>query len=222
VDTRPHHRGDPRVGGQIWRAAHDGLLGPLAGDASRRRSRNGAVGGGPLAVVHVGDQTVRVVEPCDRGGRVHAESAESAWSPKANGVTDPVTVQDNLELATAELDACSKALTDAVTSLDEAEDSWLKLFDETAQALKEEMVEEGRKGDPAEHVVTSVARRKDRLVYKRWRDARRQVDLLEKVSANRRSQLSGYQSQLKALDSEAGVQDHLGQRTNQLKGPRAA
>jgi hypothetical protein len=118
-------------------------------------------------------------------------------------VTDPAFVMERIEFCVAELDRISKALTAAGGVLDATEEVWDELADATAEALKEEMVEAGRKGDPAEHVVVSATRRQNRAAWQEYRRAKRLVERLEKLGSNRRAQLSGWQSTLSALKDES-------------------
>lgn len=124
---------------------------------------------------------------------------------------NPGTYEDRLEGSVGQLSAASVEVHRARAELDKAEEEWLALYDEVAEALKEEMVEEGRKGDPAEHTITSAARRKDRALYTRLRRAKRALAAAETVSSNRRSEVSAYQSLIRSEHAEAGAQDHLGQ-----------
>lgn len=125
---------------------------------------------------------------------------------------NPGTYEDRLETSVGNLSAASCQVHEARSDLDRAEEEWLALYDEVAEALKEEMVEEGRKGDPAEHTIASAARRKDRALYTRLRRAKRKLAAAETVSSNRRSEVSAYQSLIKSEHSEASAQDHLSQR----------
>jgi hypothetical protein len=106
---------------------------------------------------------------------------------------------DDLE----KLDNIGKALYVATDELTDAEEAWDALFDAIAEDLKDAMEEAGRKGDPAEHVVTSVCRRQHRAEYQRLRRAKRDLERLQSLSQVRRQVASGRQSELAALRDES-------------------
>lgn len=120
-------------------------------------------------------------------------------------MTNPIQVEENLGTVTEQLDTLSKDLATAHDLLNDAEAAWEEVYDTVAESLKEQMVEEGRKGDPAEHVIVTATRREHRTAYQNYRRAKRAVEKLERISQNRRAQLSGYQSQLKTLNAEANA-----------------
>lgn len=127
-------------------------------------------------------------------------------------MSDAITYLESLEDTTGKLSEASRHLHEAADELDKAEKEWDEARDAVFEDLKDEMANADRKGDPAEHVVTSTARRLHRDKYIAWRQAKRQVETYERVSSNRRAELSGWQSLLKSEHAEAGVQDHFNQR----------
>lgn len=124
---------------------------------------------------------------------------------------DPVQVVEAIDTDARSLDEISKALKDANDRQDRAESGWLTVYDGIAESLKDEMAEEGRKGDPAEHWITSVARRQHRVVYQEWRNARREVERLGQQLQAKRASMSGRQTLYKALQDEAAWQDRVAQ-----------
>lgn len=118
-------------------------------------------------------------------------------------MSDPVQVILAIGGDAAALDLLEKALGDAQDAMDVAEECWLEVYDQVAEDLKDEMVSEGRRGDPAEHWVTTVARRHNRLAYTNWRRARRALEILQLRVQAKRSAMNGRQSQLAALRDEA-------------------
>jgi hypothetical protein len=131
---------------------------------------------------------------------------------------DPSMVVGRIHGDAEDLDGISKALYDANQRMDQTEAAWLLVYDAVAESLKDEMADEGRKGDPAEHWITSVARRQHRVVYQEWRNAKREVERLDRQLQAKRSAISGRQSELKSLQAEAEYQGYVGQRQT----PRAA
>lgn len=126
----------------------------------------------------------------------------------------PADVLDAIQNDAEGLDYLTKELGDATHELDGAEEAWDELYDAVAEALKDEMAEAGRKGDPAEHTIVSITRRQHRAEYQRLRRAKRQLDKLEKQLGAKRAAMSGRQSQLNGLKDEAAMQDRLGQRAD--------
>lgn len=121
---------------------------------------------------------------------------------------DPVLILEEINENAGSLDEISKALKAANDRMDDAEAGWLVVYDAVAESLKDDMADEGRKGDPAEHWITSTARRQHRLVYQEWRNAKREVERLDRQLQAKRSATSGRQSLLSALKDEVRWQDH--------------
>jgi hypothetical protein len=122
-------------------------------------------------------------------------------------MSDQKTPSERLDDGTKVLANLAQAISDAYHDLSEAEDAWEEVWDEVAVQLKAEMEEDGRKGDPAEHVIKSATRRAHRDVYRRWRTAKREVAKLEVVSQNRRQETSSLQSLLKIEGGESKPMD---------------
>lgn len=124
---------------------------------------------------------------------------------------DPASYHNRLETAALNLDEASKSVWQRNAQLADAEAAWFNHYDETADALKESMAEDRRKGDPAEHTIERVARREKPVLWKKWQDAKRSLKAAEVVSANRRQEVSAYQSLIKSEMTEAGAQDSFSQ-----------
>lgn len=126
-------------------------------------------------------------------------------------IIDPIEVLNEVNENAVSLDAISKALKAANDRMDAAESGWLVVYDAVAESLKDEMMEEGRKGDPAEHWITTVARRQHRIVFQEWRNAKREVERLDRQRQAKQAATSGRQSVLKALQDEARGQGYVAQ-----------
>lgn len=118
---------------------------------------------------------------------------------------NPALIPDGLATATQELDRLSKVLASAYDQLDEAEIAWEETFDRVAEALKTEMADEGRKGDPAQHWIVSVSRRENRTAYISYRRAKRNVEKAQRVTEAVSKALSGWQSQSKLAVADGSV-----------------
>jgi chromosome segregation ATPase len=101
-----------------------------------------------------------------------------------------------------DLDELSKEFDEATEELDAAEAAWDELYDAVAENLKDEMAAEQRKGDPAEHTITSVTRRQHRAEYQRLRRAKRRMEKADRKLKSKTAALSGRQSELAALRDE--------------------
>jgi hypothetical protein len=66
--------------------------------------------------------------------------------------------------------------------------------DKVAESLKDEMEQQGRKGDPAEHWVDTQARRENRLAWTNYRRAKRAVERIKEQIKAKTSAMSGRQS----------------------------
>jgi hypothetical protein len=131
----------------------------------------------------------------------------------SNGsVPEVITVAKALELVAERLDAVSRDLHTAYTALESAEEKWEEHWDNAAEDLQEELREGGSTRSPSEHAILSRARKDHREDYHAWRRAKRSVERAEKVSSNRRAQLSAYQTLFKNFGAEAEVQDYVSQR----------
>jgi chromosome segregation ATPase len=120
-------------------------------------------------------------------------------------VSNPVELIEQIDRDAADLDRLSKAIHHANARLDVAEHNWEVVYDQVAETLKEEMAEDDRKGDPAEHWILSTSRRRFRPVWQEYREAKRAVDKLERQLKAKTAALSGRQSELNALKAELRV-----------------
>jgi hypothetical protein len=126
-------------------------------------------------------------------------------------MTDALTVISELQGDLEALDRLGKAIYRAADELSQAEEAWEELWDAVAESLRDDMHEQGRKGDPAEHVILSETRKQHRAAYQRYRRAKRDLERLQLLSQVRRQQCSGRQSELAALRDEVGLQQHAQQ-----------
>lgn len=117
-------------------------------------------------------------------------------------MSDPVTVMQAIDADACRLDQLEKLLGDCATALDAAEERWDEVYDKVAEDLKTEMAGEGRKGDPAEHWITSITRRQNREAYVNWRRAKRALAIAEKQVKAKADAMNGRQSELAALRDE--------------------
>lgn len=101
------------------------------------------------------------------------------------------------------LDELEQLLDRAVQAMDDAEFAWLEVRDQVAESLKDEMEQQGRKGDPAEHWIDMKARRENRVAHTNYRRAKRAVDKISTQIQAKRAAMNGRQSELKALADEA-------------------
>lgn len=111
----------------------------------------------------------------------------------------PDEVISDLDSDARIMDNLEKAIGAACDALDQAEETWLILYDQIAETLKDEMVEEGRKGDPAEHWITTITRRQHRAEYTTWRRARRAWEALERQRQAKEKAMSARQSELNGM-----------------------
>jgi chromosome segregation ATPase len=118
---------------------------------------------------------------------------------------DPIVLIGEINQDARDLDRLSKRIHEESRRLDAAEHNWELVYDEVAEQLKEEMAEEGRKGDPAEHWIVTTTRRRYRPVWQEYREADRSVKKLERQLKAKTAALSGRQSELNALRSEMRV-----------------
>lgn len=117
-------------------------------------------------------------------------------------VSDPGTVMLAIDADAHRLDELERLLGEAVDTLDSTEERWDECRDLIAESLKDDMVREGRKGDPAEHWIDSVTRRENRLAYQNYRRAKRAVTKIEQQIRAKQAAMNGRQSELAALRDE--------------------
>lgn len=119
-------------------------------------------------------------------------------------------LSDSIDVVAAKLAELNKAIYTAYDELEQAEAEWQPVFDDVAEALREEFSEQGRKSSPAEHTILSAARHRNPKVYGRYRRAKRDVARLEGIAQNRRAELSGLQTELREKGSESSAPDLRG------------
>jgi chromosome segregation ATPase len=119
-------------------------------------------------------------------------------------MSNPIAIVNALGNDAARLDELDKLLDTAIDTLDNAEDRWLEVRDKVAESLKDEMEQQGRKGDPAEHWVDTQARRENRLAWTNYRRAKRAVERIREQIKAKTSAMSGRQSQLRAQNDGHG------------------
>jgi chromosome segregation ATPase len=119
-------------------------------------------------------------------------------------MSNPIAIVNELGNDAARLDELDKLLDTAIDALDAAEDRWLEVRDKVAESLKDEMEQQGRKGDPAEHWVDTQARRENRLAWTNYRRAKRAVERIREQIKAKTSAMSGRQSQLRAQNDGHG------------------
>lgn len=117
-------------------------------------------------------------------------------------ITDPASVDIELDAKATELDQLGKDLDSAVKRLDDAEEAWDKVYDQVGEALKVEYIEAGRKSDPAEHTIKAAARREHRTVYIEYTRAKRNLERVQKRIGSTGQVVSARQSQAKGLRDE--------------------
>lgn len=136
---------------------------------------------------------------------------------------DVTQIMDEMAEDYTRLDQLEKGLEKAIEVLDRAEYAWLEVYDAVSEALKSEMEEAGRKGDPAEHTIESAARRQHRVTYTNWRRAKHARDMIQTQIKTKQVSLSGRQTHLNALRAETYQQPSQGgQRQQPSWSPRAA
>lgn len=117
-------------------------------------------------------------------------------------MSNPVEAMDAMGVYAGLLDDLSKEFDEATDELDAAEEEWDKLYDAVAEDLKDEMAAADRKGDPAEHTITSITRRQHRAEYQRLRRAKHRMEKADRQLKTLTAALSGRQSELAALRDE--------------------
>lgn len=131
-------------------------------------------------------------------------------------MTETITVAWALERSALKLDAVTRELYDATDAQEKAEEVWDEKYDELAEELTQELRDAESTRDPAEHAVTSAARRRYRQEYHDLRRAERRMKRAQTMSSNRRTQTSAYQTMFNNMGAEAEVQDYLSQRDPEL------
>lgn len=118
-------------------------------------------------------------------------------------MNDAAGLMDLIDADAARLDQLEKLLDQAVDALDAAEERWLTVRDQVADDLKDEMEQQGRKGDPAEHWIDAQARKTNRLAHSNYRRAKRAVEKCQTQVQAKRAAMNGRQSCLGALRDES-------------------
>lgn len=124
-------------------------------------------------------------------------------------MSDPVALLLAIDADAARLDELEKLAGVTADAMERAEYIWLEVRDVIAEALKDEMVSEGRKGDPAEHTVLTAARMAHRVEFTNWRRAKRALETIDRQMAAKRAAMSGRQSELAALRDELNTGQRL-------------
>lgn len=137
-------------------------------------------------------------------------------------MSDPVALMLAIDADAGRLDELEQALGDATDLLDQAEDAWLEHRDGVAESLKDEMNEQGRKGDPAEHWIDTQARRENRVAWSNHRRAERAVRRIKEQLKAKQAAMNGRQSQLGALREELRARPYQPQPQGQTYGARRA
>lgn len=137
-------------------------------------------------------------------------------------MSNPIEVLEALGDSAEELDQLGKDINQLTNEFLQAEAAWEQIYDQIADSLKEEMVEQGRKGDPAEHTILREARKADRLAWRRYRDAKKWLDANERQIRAAANAMSGRQSELNALKDEARAAGYTPTGPVQTFGRKAA
>lgn len=132
---------------------------------------------------------------------------------------NPVALMDALDADAVRLDELEQLIETATDALDQAEQEWLEVADAVAESLKDEMREEGRKGDPAQHWVETQTRRQHRVEYTNYRRAERAVKRIKEQLRAKQAAMNGRQSELAALRDELRAGQY--QPGSRQTGPRA-
>lgn len=127
-------------------------------------------------------------------------------------MAETITVLEALEIVSERLQLATEEVFYASQAYNEAEEKWLTEFDKVAVTLDEEYAEKGRKTSPSEHVIERRTRGEHPALFYDWKRAKRRAEKSQIASANRRQQVSAFQTMLNNLGSEAKVQPSLVQR----------
>lgn len=138
-------------------------------------------------------------------------------------MSDPAIVLASIHKDAEDLDAIAKAVYVATNELDEAEQLWDEILDNTTADLEEEFAQAGRKSVP-EHTALSAARRQNRAVYQEFRKAKHKLERLQMQLKAKTAALNGRQSELRALADESRLPAYAQDRpaTQTYGGVRAA
>jgi len=137
-------------------------------------------------------------------------------------VSNPVALMEAIDADAVRLDELEQLLDTCVSALDLAEERWLEVRDKVADDLKDEMEQQGRKADPAEHWIDTQARKENRLAHTNYRRAKRAVDKVQVQVQAKRAAMNGRQSELKALADEARAQPYQPSPSSRPFGERWA
>ena len=135
-------------------------------------------------------------------------------------MSDPVAIMLAIDADATRLDELEQAIGNATDLLDTAEEAGLQVADVVAEALKTEMHEQGRKGDPAQHWVETQARKENRVAYTNYRRAERAVKRIKEQLRAKQAAMNGRQSELGALRDELRAVQY--QPHSHQQGRRAA
>ena len=137
-------------------------------------------------------------------------------------MSNPVALMEAIDADAVRLDELEQLLDTCVSALDLAEERWLEGRDKVADDLKDEMEQQGRKADPAEHWIDTQARKENRLAHTNYRRAKRAVDKVQVQVQAKRAAMNGRQSELKALADEARAQPYQPSPSSRPFGERWA
>lgn len=120
-------------------------------------------------------------------------------------MSDPVLTEGSLDSYAADLDSLEKSVDHWTDEFLKAEATWDELYDAVADSLKADMDEAGRKGDPAEHYITSVCRKQHRVEYQQLRRAKKKLEGLQLQIKAKSQAASARQTQLNTEMKLAGI-----------------
>lgn len=127
-------------------------------------------------------------------------------------MAETITVLEALEIVSERLQLATEEVFYASQAYDRAEETWLTEFDKVAAVVEQEYADKGRKTSPSEHVLERRTRGQHPTLFYDWRRAKRRAEKSQIASANRRQQVSAFQTMLNNLGAEAKVQPSLVQR----------
>ena len=134
-------------------------------------------------------------------------------------MSDPIITEGSLEADARDLDELEKNIDGWTDGFLKAEEAWDALWDAVSDDLKQEMNEQGRKGDPSEHRITSVCRQQHRAEYQALRRAKKKLDSLQPRVKAKTQAASSRQTQVNVDLKLSGIT--VGQQPQWSQGRRA-